>query len=68
MARQNPCPVPGCDRNIMPTSKYGVCGKHQEIFEAITYYMKQAQIQAGVAKRAGGRPGDKITPSGIFLP
>jgi len=38
------------------------------MFQAITYYMKQAQIQAGVAKRAGGRPGDKITPSGILLP
>ena len=65
---QNPCPVPGCNKNIAFNSKYGVCYHHEDIFQSMTYYMQQAQIQAGAAKRAGGRPGDKVTPSGIFLP
>lgn len=72
MARQNPCPVPGCQRNRLITSKYGVCAVHNDQFEGITYYM--SQMRAGLAQdqkaaaRKGARPGDKVTPSGIFLP
>jgi hypothetical protein len=64
----NPCPVPGCNKNVAFNSKYGVCFHHEDIFQAITYYMKKAQGQAQAVRKVGGRPGDKITPSGIFLP
>lgn len=70
--RQNPCPVPGCPRNVSITSKFGVCAIHTEQFEGITYYLHQAQKEMNQkmkqAKMKGVRLGDKITPSGLILP
>lgn len=68
MARQNPCPVPGCNRNIGFSSKYGVCFYHDDMFQAITYYMKKAQEEIMMARRKGVRPGDIVTKSGLILP
>lgn len=68
MARQNPCPVPGCARNISITSKFGVCAVHEDLFKGITYYLQQAQRQAQQTVRKGARPGERRTPSGIYLP
>lgn len=68
MARQNPCPVPSCPRNISVTSKYGVCNVHNEMFVAITFYLQQAQKQLGQAQRKGARPGERVTESGLILP
>ena len=72
MARQYPCPIPGCQRNRLMTSPYGVCATHTELFEAITYYIKMGKkgaVQANQqAMRKGARPGERITPSGIILP
>jgi len=65
---QNPCPVPGCNKNIAFSSKYGVCYHHDDMFQAITYYTKKAMEQSNAVRKVGGKPGDKITPSGIFLP
>lgn len=66
--KNNPCPVPGCQRNCSPTSHYGVCAVHNDQFEGITYYLKQGQRQVGQAQRKGARPGEKKTPSGLYLP
>ena len=72
MARQFPCPVPGCQRNRLQTSGYGVCAVHHDQFEGITYYMNQAQAgfeqKQRKAARKGVRPGEKVTESGIILP
>ncbi len=68
MARQNPCPVPGCQRNISITSKYGVCAVHSDLFEGITYYLQQAQREVNQTRKKGGRPGERVTPSGLILP
>jgi len=66
--RQLPCPAPGCQRNISITSKYGVCAHHNDLFVAITYYLQQAQKQAGQSTRKGGRPGERVSPGGLILP
>ncbi len=66
--RQNPCPVPGCQRNRSVTSKYGVCAVHNDQFEGITYYMKRSQAEVGQAQMKGARPGEKVSPGGIILP
>jgi len=72
MAKQNPCPVPGCQRNRNMTSGYGVCRVHDEQFQGITYYMTQAQKEMNVKMKKqqakGVRPGERITESGIILP
>ena len=68
MAKQFPCPVPGCLRNRSVVSKYGVCAVHDDLFRGITYYLQQAQKEVAQTKRKGGRPGDKVTQSGIILP
>ena len=72
MARQNPCPVPGCQRNVLLTSPYKVCPHHTEQFEGITYFMQMAQKEMMQAQRKGQmkgvRPGERVTPSGIILP
>lgn len=68
MARQNPCPVPSCQRNMSVTSRYGVCNVHNDLFEGITYFLQQAQKQAAQAQAKGGRPGEKRTESGLILP
>lgn len=39
MKQKNPCPISGCDHNILPTSKYGVCGRHTEILAAFDWYL-----------------------------
>lgn len=66
--RQNPCPVPGCPRNRIVTSKYGVCAVHNDQFEGITYYLQQAQKGQQQAQRKGAKPGERMTPSGLYLP
>ena len=66
--KQNPCPVPGCQRNISITSKFGVCAVHNEIFVAITYYLMRAQQEANVARKGGVRPGERVLPGGFILP
>ena len=68
MARQNPCPVPGCGRNISITSRFGVCSVHDFQFEGIEYYLRQAQREVNQARKKGGRPGERVTPGGLILP
>lgn len=68
MAKYNPCPVPSCQRSISITSRYGVCNVHNDLFEGITYYLKQAQKEVNQAKEKGGGPGERVTPSGLILP
>ncbi len=68
MKRLNPCPVPGCSHNISLTSPFGVCYHHTDMFNAITYYLKKAQEQATAAAKKGGRPGERVSPSGLILP
>lgn len=63
--KTNPCPVPGCQRNKIVTSKYGVCAVHNDQFEGINYFLKMAQQQA---QRKGARPGERMTEGGIYLP
>ena len=68
MARQNPCPVPNCLRNKSLTSGYGVCAHHDEIFQAITYYLQQVNKQVAQARRKGVRLGEKVSEHGLILP
>ena len=68
MARQRPCPVSLCQRNISIVSKFGVCAVHDDLFRGITYYLKQAERQAQLAVRKGIRQGERVRPSGIILP
>jgi len=68
MAKQNPCPVPGCQRNKSLTSKFGVCAVHDSQFAGITFYLQQAQKQAQQATRKGFRPGDRVSPGGLIIP
>ena len=68
MAKQYPCPVPGCPRNRRMTSGFGVCAVHDDLFRGITYYMQQAQKELAQAQRKGQRPGEKVTQSGLILP
>ena len=50
--KRNPCPISGCDHNILPTSKYGVCGRHTEILAGFDWYLdKLAKAQTAKSKR-----------------
>ena len=68
MARQNPCPVPSCQRNRSITSKFGVCAYHDDMFKAMTYYLQQVNKQVAQAKRKGVRPGERVSEHGLILP
>lgn len=63
-----PCPVPGCNRNISITSKFGVCAKHTELFSDLNYYFQRMQKEANATRKKGGRPGELVSPGGIILP
>ncbi len=41
---------------------------HNDLFEGITYYLKQAQKEMSQTQKKGGRPGEKVTESGLILP
>lgn len=43
--KQNPCPMPNCERNILPTSKYGVCRHHDDLIETILYVLNRVRRQ-----------------------
>ncbi len=68
MARKNPCPVPGCYNNIMLTSSFGVCAKHTQLFSDMNYFFKRSNQEQQKARRKGGRPGERLTESGLILP
>ena len=68
MAKQNPCPVPGCQRNKSLTSGYGVCSHHDDMFNGITFYLQQANKQVAQARRKGVRPGERVSEHGLILP
>ena len=68
MARQNPCPVPGCSRNISITSPFGVCAKHTQLFSDMNYYFKKVTEEQQKTRKKGGRPGERVTPGGLILP
>jgi len=66
--KYNPCPVPSCQRAISITSQFGVCSVHDDLFQGITYYLKQAQKEVNQTRKAGVRPGERKTPGGLILP
>lgn len=66
--KYNPCPVPGCQRSISITSKYGVCAVHNDLFEGITFYLKRARQEMEAGQKKGVRPGERVTPHGLILP
>jgi len=37
--RQNPCPIPGCQRNRQVTSKYGLCAPHSDLVETVLWVL-----------------------------
>jgi len=60
--KRNPCPISGCDHNILPTSKYGVCGRHTEILAAFDWYIDKL-AKAQTLPKSG-----LILPKGVKLP
>jgi len=56
------CPITGCERNVSPTSKFGVCARHTEILNGFDWYIdKLAKAQT--------QPKSKIIlPKGVSLP
>lgn len=58
--KYNPCPVRGCNRNILPTSRHGVCAHCEHVIAVIDYLVAQERAETEkVAKRKA---------TGIVLP
>jgi len=44
--KYNPCVIPSCGRNAIPTSKRGFCARCQEIVKVIDYLVAQEREAA----------------------
>lgn len=43
--RQNLCPIDGCPRNVIPTSRYGVCAVHTSQIDCLLWALPKIKFE-----------------------